>query len=110
VLEVEVTPRAAAQLERAARWWSANRPAAPNAIADDFEQAMGLLSQQPGLGAQSSSSRYRDLRRLFLTRVGYHIYYRLEPSKVVVLAFWRASRRNKAEPLICDSSADHDTM
>ena len=27
------------QLERAARWWSENRPAAPNAIADDFEEA-----------------------------------------------------------------------
>jgi antitoxin HigA-1 len=42
VLAVEVTPRAVAQLERAARWWAENRPAAPNAIADDFEEAKNL--------------------------------------------------------------------
>jgi plasmid stabilization system protein ParE len=93
LLVVEVTPRAAAQLERAARWWTENRPAAPGAIADDFEEAMALLAQQPGVGARSASPRYPDLRRLFLSRVRYHIYYRVVPGKVVVLAFWHASRR-----------------
>ena len=92
MLEVEITPRAVAQLERAARWWSENRPAAPNAIADDFEDAKNLLAQQPGVGAKSSSPRYPDLRRLFLSRVRYHVYYRLAPGKVVVLAFWHSSR------------------
>jgi plasmid stabilization system protein ParE len=64
VLRVEVTPRAAAQIERAARWWAENRPAAPEAIADDFEEAKTLLAVQPGLGAKSSSARYPELRRL----------------------------------------------
>jgi hypothetical protein len=44
VLQVEVTPRAVAQLERAALWWSEHRPAAPNAIADDFKEAKNLLA------------------------------------------------------------------
>jgi plasmid stabilization system protein ParE len=92
VLEVEVTPRTVAQLERAARWWSENRPAAPNGIADDFEDAKNLLAQQPSVGAKSSSPRYPDLRRLFLSRVRYHIYYRVAPGKVVMLAFWHSSR------------------
>ena len=92
MLAVDITPRAAAQIERAARWWAENRLAAPNAIADDFEEAKNLLAQQPGVGAQSSSRRYPDLRRLFLSRVKYHIYYRVAPGKVVVLAFWHSSR------------------
>jgi plasmid stabilization system protein ParE len=91
-LEVEVTPRAAAQIEKAAVWWAENRSAAPDAIRVDFQEAKSLLSRQPGLGAKSSTSRYPDLRRLFLSRVRYHIYYRVTPGKIVILAFWHASR------------------
>ena len=92
MLEVEVTPRAAVQIERAAVWWAENRLAAPDAIRIDFQEASALLSRQPGVGARSSTGRYPDLRRLYLSRVGYHIYYRVKPGKVVILAFWHASR------------------
>jgi plasmid stabilization system protein ParE len=92
VLTVEVTARAALQLQRAAEWWAENRLSAPNAIAEDFEEAKNLLARQPGVGAKSTSQRYPDLRRLYLSRVRYHIYYRVSPGKVVVLAFWHASR------------------
>ena len=92
MLTVEVTSRAAAQIERAARWWAENRPAAPNAIARDFEEAKNLLARQPGVGARSSTLRYPHVRRLLLSRVRYHIYYRTASGKVVVLAFWHSSR------------------
>jgi plasmid stabilization system protein ParE len=92
VLTVEVTPRALAQLERATRWWDLNRAAAPGAIAADFEAATKLLALQPALGARSTSTRYPELRRLLLDRVHYHVYYDIRPGKVVVLAFWHASR------------------
>jgi len=51
LLEVEVTPRAAAQIEQAAAWWAENRPAAPDAIRVDFQEASSLLFRQPGVGA-----------------------------------------------------------
>jgi plasmid stabilization system protein ParE len=92
MLEVEVTPRAAAQIERAAEWWAVNRPAAPDAIRLDFQEARLLLARQPGVGAKSRSVRFSDLRRLYLSRVRYHVYYRVRPGKVVILAFWHASR------------------
>ncbi len=92
MLAVEVTPRAAAQIERAAQWWAEHRPAAPEAIRVDFEEAQMLLARQPGVGARSATLRYPDLRRVYLSRVRYHLYYRVEPEKVVVLAFWHASR------------------
>ena len=92
MLRVEVTPRAAAQIESAATWWSENRLAAPDAIRLDLEDALSLLALQPGIGARSKSSRYPDLRRLYLSRVKYHVYYRIAGDKLVVLALWHSSR------------------
>ena len=92
MLDVEVTPRAAVQIEAAATWWAKNRPAAPDGIRIDFQGAKALLSLQPGVGARSSTARYPELRRLYLSRVRYHIYYHVPAGKVVILAFWHASR------------------
>ncbi|MEO8248273.1 MAG: hypothetical protein ABI589_02790 [Burkholderiales bacterium] len=39
MLKIEVTPRAVAPLERAAKWWKSNRPALPFAIARDFNDS-----------------------------------------------------------------------
>ena len=95
MLAVEVTPRAARQLERAAAWWAENRTAAPDAIRVDFEEAKLLLARQPGVGAKSSNANYPDLRRVFLSRVRYHVYCRVWPGKVVILAFWHSSRASR---------------
>jgi plasmid stabilization system protein ParE len=92
VLDVEVTPRAAIQIEAAATWWSKNRLAAPDAIRVDFQEATALLSRQPGVGAKSRTARYPELRRLYLSRVRYHIYYHVRAGKIVVVALWHASR------------------
>ena len=91
MLAVEVTSRAAAQIERAATWWAENRPAAPDAIRVDFEEAAALLARRPGMGSRSRTTRYPDLRRLYLSRISYHLYYCVVPGKVVILAFWHAS-------------------
>ena len=92
VLAIEVTPRALAQIERAARWWAVHRPAAPGAIADDFEAATKLLALQPGIGQRSASRHYPELRSLQLDRVRYDLYYHVLPGKVVILAFWHSNR------------------
>lgn len=92
MLAVEVTPRALAQLERAAKWWAVNRPAAPGAIANDFEAASKLLALQPGIGERSASRKYPELRSLQLDRVRCDVYYHVLPGKVVILAFWHSNR------------------
>lgn len=94
MLAVEITPRAFAQLERAAQWWAANRPAAPGAIAEDFEAAVRLLAIQPGIGMRCTSQKYPELRSLQLDRVRYDIYYDVRPGRVVVLAFWHSNRES----------------
>ncbi len=96
--EVVVTRRAAAQIERAAAWWTGNRAGAPDAIADDFEEAKVLLAVQPGVGSRSATERYPELRRLYLERVRYYVYYEVRGSEVVVLAFWHGSRGREPKP------------
>ena len=92
MLLVELTPRALAHLRQASQSWYQNRPAAPFAVEDDFEAGANLLARNPEIGSRSASVRYPELRKLFLERIGYLIYY-LRPGKVVVLAVWHASRQ-----------------
>jgi plasmid stabilization system protein ParE len=53
-----------------------------------------LLAAQPGLGARYEGSRTPGVRRLFLNRVGYFIYYKEQGGDLQVLAFWHSSREN----------------
>lgn len=92
MLAVEITPRALAQVERGALWWAKNRPAAPGAIRLDLGEALEVLAQQPGIGARCTARHYPDVRRLYLARTRYHVYYRVTGSTLIVLAFWHASR------------------
>jgi plasmid stabilization system protein ParE len=95
---VKIAARAADQIRRAAEWWLLNRPAAPGAIEMDFGEAVALLARQPGIGAKYDGSRTPGVRRLFLSRVGYFIYYKADVDTLHVLAFWHASRKNQPTP------------
>jgi plasmid stabilization system protein ParE len=94
-LRVKVAARAASQVRSAAAWWLVNRPAAPGAIAADFGEAVALLAEQPGIGAKYEGARTPGVRRLFLSRVGYFVYYKAENGFLLVLAFWHSSRENQ---------------
>jgi plasmid stabilization system protein ParE len=91
-LRVKISARAAAQIRRAATWWAENRPGAPGAIAHDLEESIALLAEQPGIGSRYSSARAGQVRRLYMGRVGYFLYYRATADDLEVLAFWHARR------------------
>ena len=91
-LRVKISLRAAGHVRRAVEWWASNRPAAPGAIAIDFGEAVSLLAEQPSIGAKYEGSRTPGVRRLFLGRIGYFVYYKAESESLDVLAFWHASR------------------
>ena len=93
-LAVRISRRAAAEIQRAAAWWQENRPAAPHAIATDFSEAVALLAEQPGIGARHQGTRLPGVRRLYLSRVGYFVYYVASADTLDVLAFWHASREH----------------
>lgn len=94
-LRVKVSARAAKQVRSAAEWWAANRPAAPGAIAADFGESVALLAEQPGIGARYAGARTPDVRRLYLGRVRYFVYYKATSTELQVLALWHASRERQ---------------
>lgn len=94
-LRIKISARAAAEVRHAADWWLANRPAAPGAVGLDFAEAVALLAEQPGIGAKYEGSRVLGVRRLFLGRVGYFIYYTADDQDLTVLAFWHSSREDQ---------------
>jgi len=91
---IKIVRRAAREISEAAEWWLANRPAAPDAIEEELRRGFALLASQPGIGAPARNARLTGVRRVYLSRVRYHIYYRVQQSSrvVEVLAFWHASR------------------
>lgn len=85
---------AARQIREAATWWHANRPLAPDAVAEELEQAFELLATEPRLGAVARNRKLEGVRRVHLSRIRYYLYYRVrDPQETVeVLAFWHSSR------------------
>ena len=91
-MNVRVTKRAQAQIERAARWRDENRDLAPEAFDEDLAEAFLLLSAEPGVGAPVLRTRAQGVMRLHLARIRYHLYYRIRGARVEVLALWHTSR------------------
>lgn len=60
-----------------------------------FGESVALLAEQPGIGAEYAGARTPGVRRLYLGRVRYFVYYKATPTELRVLAFWHASRGNQ---------------
>jgi len=91
-LSIKISAQAAAQIEAAARWWSENRPAAPDAIADDTSEMLAVLSRHPGAGSPARNSRVPGVRRIHLPRVRYFLYYRVTQDALEILHFRHSAR------------------
>jgi plasmid stabilization system protein ParE len=99
-LPIEIEPPAQRQIDEADEWWQVNRTAAPNAIRDDFESAAKMLAMNPNIGRRSVKTKRRNVRQVFLHRVGYIVYYRVtgSPPRLQIIAFWHSSR-SKGPPI-----------
>jgi plasmid stabilization system protein ParE len=53
-----------------------------------------LIALQPDIGARALNAKLSGVRRVHLSRVRYHLYYRsrLDHGTVEVLALWHTSR------------------
>jgi plasmid stabilization system protein ParE len=78
----------------AKRWWRANRTKAPHALEEEIRTSLDLIATTPGIGAVARNVALPGVRRIFLNRVNYFIYYsaRTESRTVEVLALWHARR------------------
>ncbi len=93
-LRVVVAASAAAAIREAETWWSENRDSGSAPIADELERALGLIALHPTIGARASNAKLTGVRRIHLSRIRYHLYYRVSPGgdRIEVLAFWHTSR------------------
>jgi plasmid stabilization system protein ParE len=93
-LPVHVVSSAAGAIRKAAEWWIANRPQAPEAFAEELERAFELVASHPGIGARAQNAKLSGVRRIHLARVHYHLYYRVvtAPPAIEILALWHTSR------------------
>ncbi|HXO22115.1 MAG TPA: type II toxin-antitoxin system RelE/ParE family toxin [Thermoanaerobaculia bacterium] len=93
-LPLQITRRATREIQSASEWWDENRPAAPDAFRDAIEKAFELIRTQPDLGAVAANVRLSGVRRIHLSRVRYHLYYRVKDNTkaIEVVALWHTSR------------------
>ena len=69
-----------------------HRPTAPGAIRIDLQAALEAVASLPDIGRKVENARDSETRRLFLSRVKFHVYCRPRGKYLEVLAFWHASR------------------
>ncbi len=99
---VVLVAEAEVQFRRAVEWWQANRGDAPTLLIDEFEQAVGLLEEMPGIGPRFPRASTPGIRRILLRRSNHWIYYATDPNHpvVYVLAVWSAFRGS--DPILPD--------
>ena len=80
-MRVRVTKRADAHNDQPATRREQNRPTAHGAVDDELAEALSMLSTQPDIGVPALNVRTKDVRRILLLRIHYHLYYRSVPTK-----------------------------
>jgi plasmid stabilization system protein ParE len=90
---MHIVASATRQIRAAAEWWRRHRDKAPHAFDDDIDEAFALIRREPGVGVPARYGRHSDVRRLYLERIRYYIYYRVVNDEVLILAIRHASRR-----------------
>jgi len=89
---VHFTLRARKQIAAASAWWLEHRDKAPEAFLEDFQETLASISMTPGIGIPVPSRR-PGIRRVFLDRLRYYLYYRIRlDGDIDVVAIWHASR------------------
>ena len=91
-LRLHVVPTASRHIETAARWWRANRQAAPRLFREELSRAFDLIAEQPDIAPGAPETDAPGVRRFHLSRIRYHLYYRRRGDTVEVLALWHTSR------------------
>jgi plasmid stabilization system protein ParE len=91
-LRLFITRRAAHEIRRAAQWWADNRPAAPGAVRADLQATLNILREQPQVGTDVEDASSTGVRRIYLDRTRYWVYYRVRRDTLEVLSLWHGSR------------------
>lgn len=92
-MKIRFKRRAQDEVRKAAAWWAEHRRDA-QLIERELTQAFVRLLEHPYLGEPVPNASVPMLRRLYLRRVRYHLYYVIDGTAIVVMAFWHSSRNS----------------
>jgi plasmid stabilization system protein ParE len=93
-LSVEISSLAAQHIRELESWWRRNRRSAPNAVREELQRAVRLLTMTPYVGHPAADVELANVRRIHIARIWYFLYYRVaeDPRRIEVLALWSESR------------------
>lgn len=87
--EVEYLEEALEEAEAAARWYAERSPTAAAAFSDEIDAAESAIVRLP----EAWPPFDHGTRRYLLRRFPFSVVYRIEPTRIVVVAVAHASRR-----------------
>jgi len=90
---VRFTETADAHVQREHAWWRENRDY-PDVFPAEMALGVQLLAVLPGTGSKYTQGGIPGLRRLYLPKIGCHLYYTFDDHYVIVRALW-GSRRER---------------
>lgn len=80
------------QIEAAREWWRQHRDKAPFAFDDDLEELIERLEDAPTMVGRPVGQD-RSIRRAYLPRIRYAMYFQIRDDHVLVFALWHGSRQ-----------------
>lgn len=99
-LPVEISKLAAQHIRELESWWRRNRTAAPNAVREELQRVLRLITLTPLVGHRATDVHLENVRRIHISRIWYYLYYRVtaHPERIEILALW-SDRRGEAPPI-----------
>jgi plasmid stabilization system protein ParE len=88
-----ISERARRHIDEAQRWWLENRDKAPEALEEELRETFALLLDTPAIGALVPTRKRKFMRRIYLPRTRYYVYYLNRAPGIEILALWHAARR-----------------
>lgn len=87
-LEVRIRPEAEADLSDAAAWYEEQRPGLGHRFLDEVLAVFSRISEVPLM----YPIIHRNMRRAFIRRFPFGVYYQVEDDAIVVIAVMHGSR------------------
>jgi len=88
---VRFTETAKQHVDRERAWWLGNRDHRA-LFAAELDKAIAILAILPGAGTPYTETGPSGLRRLYVRKLGCHLYYTFDENNVIIRALWGARR------------------
>lgn len=90
---VRFTDTATSHVDRERAWWLKNRDH-QELFATEIDKTIEILTLLPGVGTPYTQTEVPDLRRVYIRKLGCHLYYTFDADNVIVRALWGARREH----------------